>query len=199
MLLILLSQAEQRKIKDHLRSAESRITKVQAEIQEEYRRLNDANGGLHARRLAELEQTKTDVEGARFQLDNHENGLSVLETRRAHAEREYNNSQPPINAKRSEKEQCEERLNSLMRDSGQRRGAYHQNMPRLISAIREDNAFLERPVGPLGNHIRLLKPLWSSILEKSFGALLTAFIVTSKEDQSRLSNLMQRIGWYGEI
>ncbi len=47
----------------------------------------------------------------------------------------------------------------------------------------------------MGNHVRLLKPLWSRILEKSFGGALEAFIVTSKEDQLRLSAMMQKVGW----
>lgn len=90
---------------------------------------------------------------------------------------------------------CEDHLNGLVRDRGQQQGAYKPSMPRLITAIRQDEGFLEKPIGPLGNHIRLLKPLWSSILEKSFGGALETFIVTSKRDQSKLSALMQKLGW----
>lgn len=68
-------------------------------------------------------------------------------------------------------------------------------MSRLLNSIQQDDNFLQKPVGPLGNHVQLLKPLWSSILEKSFGGALETFIVTSKQDQSRLSALMQKIGW----
>lgn len=68
-------------------------------------------------------------------------------------------------------------------------------MSRLLSAIRQDDGFQLRPVGPVADHVRLLKPLWSSILEKSFGGALDSFIVTSKDDQLRLSGIMQRVGW----
>lgn len=68
-------------------------------------------------------------------------------------------------------------------------------MTRLLAAIRQDDGFQQKPVGPMGNHVRLLKPLWSRILEKSFGGALEAFIVTSKEDQLRLSAMMQKVGW----
>ena len=90
---------------------------------------------------------------------------------------------------------CEERLESLVRDRGQQQQAYPQNMSRLLSAIRQDDGFQQRPVGPVANHVRLLKPLWSSVLEKSFGGALDSFIVTSKDDQLRLSSMMQRVGW----
>lgn len=87
-------------------------------------------------------------------------------------------------------------MNNLLKDRGQQQGAYPPNMPRLVNAIRQDDGFIQKPVGPMGSHVRLLKPLWSSVLEKSFGAALNSFIVTSKQDQSRLSSLMQRVGWY---
>lgn len=82
-----------------------------------------------------------------------------------------------------------------MKDRGQQQGAYHENMSRLVNAIKEDRGFLQKPVGPVGQHVRLLKPLWSSVLEKSFGGALSSFIVTSKQDQSRLSALMQNVKW----
>ena len=68
-------------------------------------------------------------------------------------------------------------------------------MPRLLHAIQQDDGVLERPVGPMGSHVRLMQPSWSSILEKSFRAGLETFIVTSKQDQSRLSTLTQKVGW----
>ena len=97
--------------------------------------------------------------------------------------------------KRSEIEQCESRLNNLVRDRGQQQGAYKPTMARLLSAIRQDGGFLQKPIGPLGNHIRLLKPMWSSILERSFGGAMETFIVTSKQDQLKLSAMMKKQGW----
>ena len=72
-------------------------------------------------------------------------------------------------------------------------------MPRLLKAIEQDRDFRQRPIGPIGKHLRLTKPKWSSILEKSFGGMLTAFVVTSKEDQGRLSALMRQINWYASL
>lgn len=100
-----------------------------------------------------------------------------------------------MNPKRDEIQQCEETLSILVKDHGKQQGAYSGNMPQLLKAIREDQGFLQKPVGPIGDHVRLLKPLWSSVLEKSFGGALSSFIVTSKQDQSRLSVVMQRVAW----
>lgn len=179
-----------------MKSAEARIKKTNADIQEEYRRLGDANGESHARRLAEIEQRKADVVIARTRLEDHEKGLHALEEDKHSAEMKHSDSQLPITSKRKEIQQCEDRLKTLLRDRGQQQGAYHENMSKLVNAIREDQGFLQKPVGPVGEHVQLLKPLWSSVLEKSFGATLSSFIVTSKQDQSRLSSLMQRVAWY---
>ena len=105
------------------------------------------------------------------------------------------NAKGPVHAKRAEIRECEDHLKSLIEDRGKQQGAYHGSMPRLLKAIEQDKGFRQRPVGPLGKHLRLLKPKWSSILEKSFGGMLTAFVVTSKEDQDRLSALMRQNNW----
>lgn len=69
------------------------------------------------------------------------------------------------------------------------------NLQKLLKLIEQDRRFRGRPIGPMGRHVKLLKPEWSSILEKSFGASLNAFVVTSKADQSVLSDLMRKTNW----
>jgi structural maintenance of chromosomes protein 6 len=182
-------------IKEHLRGAEARIKKATTDIDEEYRRLGAADGGIHARRLAELEGRKADVLAAKSKIEDHDNRIDTLEANMTRAELDTKKCRPSISAKRTDIQQCEDHLNNLLKDRGHQQGAYPQNMARLISAIRQDDGFAQKPVGPMGNHVRLLKPLWSSVLEKSFGGALNSFIVTSKQDQSRLSNLMQNINW----
>ena len=69
------------------------------------------------------------------------------------------------------------------------------NLPKLLKAIGEERRFRERPVGPLGRHVKLLKPEWSSILESSSGSTLNGFAVTSKSDHTLLQDLMKRMNW----
>ena len=178
-----------------MRDVDSRIKKVEGDIQEEYRRLQDLDGGNHALRVAEIEEKRNDVVDARAKLESHEQDLDALENDKHEADGCYKASQGSIVPKREEIQKSEERLRALMRDRGQQQGAYPASMSRLLSAIQQDTGFHNRPVGPYGHHIRLLKPKWSSILEKSFGAALNGFIVTNKPDQIRLSELMRRMQW----
>ena len=114
---------------------------------------------------------------------------------KSRAEQKCRDRQESLRRKRCELQESQGRLNALIRDRGQQQQAYPYNMARLLSVLRHDDAFQQKPIGPMGNHVRLLKPLWSSVLEKSFGGALEAFIVTNKEDQSRLSEIMQNFGW----
>ena len=179
-----------------MKAADGRIKKTTADIAAEKRRLDDANGGSHSIRIAEIEEKRADVVDARQKLGDHENGLDALKEDQRRAEKILEDSQGPLVAKREDVRQCERRLEALIKDRGQRQGAYHNSMPRLLNAIGQDDGFQQQPVGPIGNHVRLLKPMWSSVLEKSFGAALNSFVVTSKQDQSRLLDLMRRVGWY---
>lgn len=87
-------------------------------------------------------------------------------------------------------------IHNLSKDQGQWMAAYHPDLSKLLRAIDNERRFSNRPVGPLGRHVRLLKPEWSSILERSFGGALNAFVVTTKQDQTLLSEIMRRTSWY---
>lgn len=178
-----------------IRAAEARIKKAEKDIADEYQKLNDADGGGHALRRTEIEGKREEATSAKAHLREHDNELPALEDNKTRAKEEYDACQDPLKRKRSEVLECEAHLESLLEDRGQQQQAYPPNMTRLLSAIRQDDGFHQRPIGPIGNYVQLLKPLWSSLLEKSLGGALEAFIVTSKEDQTRLSAMMQRVGW----
>ncbi|KAL8785930.1 MAG: hypothetical protein Q9213_003079 [Squamulea squamosa] len=186
-------QAEQRMIKESMKMTESRIKRAQSDIAEEHRRLEEINGGSNARRLAELDEKRSQSTEARTRMNEHESRLTNLEDDRRRASDALERSKDPIANKRQEVQKCEARLERLIRDEGKQEGAYYASLPRLLRAIQEDGGFRQTPVGPIGYHVRLKKPAWSSILEKSLGAMLNTFVVLSKQDQTRLSQLMARV------
>lgn len=188
-------QKQQRVIGDHLRAANVRIKRTKDEVSNEYLKLDAANGGSHTRRLAEKDEEQSKVVGAQKRLEEHTSSFSRLDTDRKRAEQELDQMKIPVQAKRNEVRQCEEQLNNLGRDWGQKEGGFHPNMSRLLRAIQQEDGFQEKPIGPVGSHVRLLQPSWSTVLEKSFGGMLDSFVVMSKSDQALLSNLMKLLGW----
>lgn len=145
--------------------------------------------------MAEIDEKKTEAAETRNRYDLHRQDADRVHENCRAAEKDFNDTKGPIAAKKTDIEKSEERLRGLTRDRGEQRGGFHDRMPMLLRAIQQETSFGRRPVGPVGNHVRLLKPEWSSILETSFGSTLGSFMVTSKRDQSLLSNIMKRVNW----
>lgn len=136
-----------------------------------------------------------EVVDAKERLAHHKKGWSNLESNKQRAIKERDNALTSRREKDRDVEVATERLLALKADSGQCVGAYPTNMTQLCQSINRDNGFKQKPIGPMGESIQLLKPVWSSILEKSFGASLNSFVVTSMHDQARLATIMKRVGW----
>ena len=181
-----------------LRETERRIEKFKDEIAEEYRKLEEANGGSHARRLAELDERKAEIEVVKRRLEEHNRGLQSLEEDKTRAIQGLESLRVPRRDKTQEIQQCNDDLQALMKDRGQQLGGYPSSMSNFIKAMRQDHSFQQPPVGPIGEYVRLLKPAWSGVLEKSFGGALNSFIVASKQDQTKLSSIMKRCKWSGK-
>ena len=189
-------KSQQRNIQQSLQSAKKNIDLIKKDLATERQRLADANGGVHAKMLDEIEESKIRAHDARVALEQFENGREPKEQKLKDCKRAIEAFKPNLDHKRGEVSQCESQLRSLTQDRGNWLRAYNRNLPNLLRAIDKEQGFKEKPVGPFGKHIRLLKPQWSSILEKSMGGILESFAVTSKHDQSILTGLMKRFEWY---
>ncbi|OQV03429.1 RecF/RecN/SMC domain-containing protein [Cladophialophora immunda] len=184
--------AEQRQIRDALVSADRTITQKKAAIEQEVQRLAELDGGGAARRINELEEAKEAARRAEEELHHH------LDQRKTHVEeieRMQRLESETGEAKRNEERRVNDLENNLKRLVENRNSqdlAFHPRMQELLRALHQEKGFQDAPVGPLGKHVKLLKPEWSSILEKSFGNSLSGFIVTSKRDENLLSDIMRR-------
>ncbi|KAL2009256.1 hypothetical protein VTN00DRAFT_7450 [Thermoascus crustaceus] len=186
-------QAQQRAIREYLKAAESRIKETEQKIAEETQHLAELSGGSYVRRQEELEQKKSEAAEARRRYEEHQQDVNRLRDDVRRAEEEVKSRASPIAKQRSDIEQAENLLRNLTRDRGSPDAGFHERMPILLRAIQQEGSFSKRPVGPIGHHVKLLKPEWSSILENSFGTTLNSFVVTSKRDMNILSNIMQRV------
>jgi chromosome segregation ATPase len=178
---------------DKIASKENLIAKYERQIQEQRQRQAEADGGQHAQKLDELEQAKEESERARQDLVDHEGQLAQLAKDLQSAQNRKRAAEDKVREKQNDVERARDSIRHL--EQGQRdwTASYHPNLPKLLRDIDNERRFRERPVGPMGRHVKLLKPEWSSILEKSFGASLDAFVVTSKSDQTILSGMMKRL------
>lgn len=152
--------------------------------------------GGYARRQEACEQAKIRAASAAEEYKSHRESIGGLQETLRENEREEKSVKEKVDAKRDDHAQEEARLRKLQSDNGQRRGAFHDKLPALLSAIgKEQHSFAEPPVGPVGRYVTLLHHKWSSIVEQCLGATLSSFIVTTKSDQVTLSRIMQRVDW----
>ncbi|KAJ5594544.1 uncharacterized protein N7459_000752 [Penicillium hispanicum] len=186
--------AEQRQIRDYLKAAEERVSETQNKIDAENRRLAEVSGGGYARKQEECEQAATRAATARKTFEEHGQGVGHLREDIQASERADELVKQQVDAKKDDVKQAEFRLQALAREDGHRQSGFPDKMPSLLRAIRQEQSFTTRPIGPIGDHVTLLKPKWSSILESSFGNTLSSFVVSSKRDMGILSSIMRRVG-----
>jgi structural maintenance of chromosomes protein 6 len=187
------AQADQRQLRDSLKNNEAIIKARQREIEAEKQRLAELDGGGAAARLNKLDEAQESASGAHGAFEEHQANRDGLEAKIHEAQQECRERDQPIRQKRDEIEQRQRDVETLSRDRNQQDGTFHAKMPALLRAIQNERSFTQRPLGPVGKYVRLLKPEWSSIIEKSFGQTLSSFIVTSKNDMNILNRIMAQV------
>ena len=183
--------AEHRQLRETVKTAEAAISAKTREIAEEEQRLAELDGGGAMRHEHELSDALKTKEEAKAAQAGHNLQKEALATAIVNAASGVTAADTVVGAKQHDVKQQEDRLRDI-RDRETRDTVFHPNMPQLLTAIGRETRFRQQPIGPIGKHIKLLKPEWSSLLEKYFGSTLNGFVVTSKTDQSIMQNLMKR-------
>ncbi len=70
--------------------------------------------------------------------------------------------------------------------------AHGQQMPLLVKDINEEKRWNQKPIGPIGNMIRVTDPSWAPVIESVLDRNLDAFLVTNEHDRSLLAHHMRR-------
>jgi chromosome segregation ATPase len=182
--------------------------KMKANKVEEYKRdiekLRDlqrqADNGLYTEKVREVEEAKITMDNAREAFAAHSTELPSLQQQLRTDQQEKQTADKKVNDARAEEQSVLRNIKGLQ--DGQRSWVEGytnpgnlENLLRAISSTR----FNEKPVGPMGRYVTLLRSEWGTILEKQFGNSLNAFVVTSRADQSKLSGLMRSCNWTAPI
>ena len=144
--------------------------------------------------MEEWERARATHDERKAAWETHDDALPGLKKALADAQEQKHRADGRLQEKRVEETVSRVKIRDLEQGQRQWIDAY-QNAPalgKLLRAIANESNFRETPVGPMGRYVELLKPEWGSILEKSFGASLNAFVVTSKDDHTLLSDMMRR-------
>ncbi|KAM0716109.1 hypothetical protein Q7P37_008623 [Cladosporium fusiforme] len=190
---LLEQRAQERRIKDDLKAHKTNKKRLEQEIAQEEDRLHGAEGPQHAerqQRLQDLVQAVADVEQ---RINGHLSQRAELEAKRDKARAEHDESRKPIGVKKEELQKVQQLVARLQSQQGSKFSSFRPRMAQLVKAVDNETRWRKKPVGPMGLHVKLKKPEWSSQIEKTFGGVLEAFVCTNKNDQMLLSQIMKRI------
>lgn len=190
---LLEKQSEERVVRENMRSLKKTAVQLEADVRKEQTRLAEAEGPEHLQRVQDLENLEAAVEQKRQEQIDHGNGLTELDSAKADAEKELEQGKQRQEQAKEALDRAENSLRSLEQNQGRQFAGYRPNMENLVRAVSRETRWRSKPVGPMGNHIRIKKPEWTSQIERMLGGNLEAFIVTCKEDQALLSDIMTRV------
>lgn len=185
---------EERDAHTRMKNTKSEVRTLEDNIKDETQRLSDSSGPERAVKDAQLAEARNVERHLKEEQSEATERAPVLTAARQDAEMKHKTVEKLKFQKRQEILDGNRRARDLEESSGSPMDGYDRDMRRLVEMIDNDGGFGEKPIGPLGSLVRLRKPEWSGILEKTFGEGLNAFVVRSKQDQSRLSGLMRRTG-----
>ena len=193
------AQSEQKLIKTNLENAEKLVQSCERDVETERQRIENVNGGAPGRKQAEIKDAEITLTQAKQAIAVHEATRAELERAHAIAQEAALKVESPLRSKAMEVEEFRRRLQNLQQTRGADLAGYDQNLTALVKRIRADKGWREAPVGPIGLHCKLLKPEWSTLVESVLGQVLGGFVVTSKQDQVRLSKMMQESRYQAQV
>ncbi|KAG6041493.1 hypothetical protein E4U41_003952 [Claviceps citrina] len=187
-------QREERDAFGRLKTAKTDIATNKAKIEEESRKRDESSGSARAEKESEKERAQAREQELDRQIDDCRRQLPVYESKVTEAEKSISAQQQIKERKQKDIDQVEQGVRELEKSTRSAYDGFDREISQLVKNIANDSGFDSKPLGPLGIHVRLLRPEWSAILEKTLGDGLNAFVVKSKRDQSRLSGLIRRSG-----
>lgn len=185
---------EERDAHTRLKNLRQEIKACEAKISSEEQRLGESTGGARAAKEAEHEEASREAQEITDKITLFNQQLPELQAEVGTAQQESKRQKQFIEAKRQAIVETESSLRDLQKNTTSKYSGYDQDMINLVKEVERHTGFESKPVGPLGAHIKLLRPEWSGIMEKTLGEALNAFVVRSKRDQSLLSSLIRKRG-----
>ena len=179
-------------IREEIKACKKRKVGLEKEISTEKKRIEGAEGAEQAARLEKLEELKAAVAGARDRQDRHVEKKPELQRAKEDAYRKYEAARPAFEKNKEDLTAAERQLRNLQSSQGRPFAGYPANMEEAVRAINSETRWRSKPVGPVGKHIKVLKPEWTSVMERTFGGNLNAFVVENAEDQRMLRSILNR-------
>ncbi|CAN8104975.1 unnamed protein product [Discula destructiva] len=184
---------EERDAYSHASNASKDVKDYEQKVKDEEQRLQDSHGGAHTQKLQALDAARATIQQIKNDFEEAQRRIPDLNEDCDKATRQIQTISTLVTQKQGDIKGVQKRLRDLEQGQGSLYDGYEPQIRNLLRMIEEDGGFDRKPVGPIGAHIQVSKPIWSPMLEKMFGDSLNGFVVTNKRDQQRLSSMMSRL------
>lgn len=197
---LLQHQTQSRDNHSELTAAKRKVANLKRQIQEELEKRANADDGRHGELAAEIQVAEEEVVQLKERQQAHTGNREQLQQAVFRAQENAKRTGEPVTELTNRIKACERALHDLTRSNGSWQDGFDRSLPALLREIEQNRRkFTVMPVGPIGRHVSLLEAGWSSVLEKSFGATLNGFIVTSIDDQRVLTGMFRKIRYHGQV
>lgn len=188
---------DERNAHSEAKQAMREVKRLEAEIVKEKEKLEAAQGDEVVRQREKLDEMRTRRDQLSEKAQSIRLSIKEINAKCQGSQEGLKTAKVAVEEKRSDIQNTKTRIRQIEAGQVGKYDAYDRKIPNLITAIEHDNGWKEKPIGPIGTHIQILKPIWSPILEKIFGGILNDFIVTNVADQKRLNRHMETLGING--
>ncbi|TFK52189.1 P-loop containing nucleoside triphosphate hydrolase protein [Heliocybe sulcata] len=129
----------------------------------------------------QLKDVRVQIQEKNIELRNIAQSGDEGDTARSKAQVEVHKAQEALSRARSEED------NSL--------GAYGRDMKRVLQEIKGAKWYGNKPVGPLGVHVKVKEPeKWAEVLRTQLGGSMSSFAVTDARDRPQLKRILDQTG-----
>lgn len=177
----------------YLKNAAKKVEKKKKEIEIEHQRLADIDNGHHASLVKERDAKTAEKERLEAEWATSGEDRAAKQDAASQAKKDAENVKVSVTSKEKDIAKLNGEVQNLKANGSNGLVTYGPNVPTLVEQINKRNWRGEKPVGPVGNHIKLLDIKWSGILEKQLANQLNAFLVSNHQDKEDLLKIMDRL------
>jgi chromosome segregation ATPase len=187
---------EQRSIKSDITNAKATMNRLDTAIQVERTRIENANGPAHAQKVSDLEDARSQLQEHKQTEEQHVAQKMQIDNSLSEAQNEVGKARGrDLEDRRRAVEAAKNMLERLREDQGQQARAFAPQIHNVLRQLKNERGFTKPPVGPMGMHIKLLKPEWGSVIESTCGGQMNAFVVANYQDKMLLTRILKQQDW----
>jgi chromosome segregation ATPase len=191
------ARAVQRDAQAHIDEQASKLNLAKKDLEVAHERMKESAEGNVRTLMEEIDNIQREIASRSQEEEQTRAERDQLRAAVQQADAKLKQAHNKVMAIQGEVESCQQQLrNASSGDSNattRRLAALGNELPRVVADI-DKARFRERPIGPVGLHVKMKdgRGEWSQAVEKILGLTLKAFVVSNTEDQYTLRGILMR-------